>query len=80
MEIAAGVARRDLPLFSCSYTLRMLRGICVSDVVLLEIGLRRCLVLFFCVFYWKLWEEGQVAVAVVVVVAAAAAAEAVNAD
>jgi hypothetical protein len=72
MEIAAGVARRDLPLFSCSYTVRMLRGICVSGVVQKEIGLHLCLCLFFYVFCWKIEEAGGVEVTVVVVAAVAA--------
>jgi hypothetical protein len=83
MEIAAGVARRDLPLFSCSYSVRMLRGICVSDVVLREIEHHQCLVLFFYAFCWKIEEEGGVVVTESVAVAAAAAAaaaESVDAD
>lgn len=73
LEIAAGVARRDLPLFSCSYTLRMLRVIYASDVVRWEIGLHQCLVLFFFVFCWQMLEE-VLAEEIVAVV------EAVNAD
>lgn len=43
MEIAVGVARRHLPLFSCSYILHTLRGI--AAIVAVQMGLarrRRC--------------------------------------
>ncbi|MEA2475756.1 MAG: hypothetical protein QOE06_3671, partial [Thermoleophilaceae bacterium] len=70
MEIAAGVARRDLPLFSCSYNVRTLHGICVTDEVRWEIAPPRFLVLFSCVFC--LWVEAAVGMTGFAVAAASA--------
>jgi hypothetical protein len=55
MEIAVGVARRDLPLFSCSYILHRLRVSDAAYVVQLALG---CLPLCRLSFSFAWWRAG----------------------
>jgi hypothetical protein len=77
MEIAAGVARRDLPLFSCSYISRTLRGIVEAVEVLTTTPCRRSLCLLFSAVCWWGAQVGATPVVVVVAVAFGGAAGAV---